>query len=222
MKKSLARPGSSKLSGFTLVELLVVMAIIAILASVILFGGGGAIRAAKRAKAANMATQLQTAALGYYTEYSIYPDDTTAFPAGTDYVIKDNDAANWKNLLVALCGNINPATGVAATSTVSNTRGIPFLSLKTTEVDANVGPLNPLPPDTTHLYFNIAIDNDYNGVLGIAASSAVTTMPNFGTGTMTSLTLSGGSSTAGIAVWANCTTKPDNTSCNSSWWVHTY
>ncbi|MCE0523781.1 MAG: type II secretion system GspH family protein [Methylacidiphilales bacterium] len=217
MKRSLPRSRLSKLSSFTLVELLVVIGIIAILAGVILSAGTNAIRAALRSKAQNLATQIQTASLSYYTEYGVYPDDTTTFPAGTDYVIKDTDAADWKNLLIALCGNIDPATGTAVpTPIIANSRGITFLTLKSSDV-TNDAPLNPLPPNAANIYFNIAIDNDYDGILGVAPS-AVLTMPQFsptfkGTG--------GGTSTAGIAVWANCN-PAGSTSTNAAYYIRTY
>jgi prepilin-type N-terminal cleavage/methylation domain-containing protein len=220
MKKVSYVPCQRSRAGFTLVELLVVIGIIAILAGVLLTAGGSAIKAALRAKASNTATQIQTACLNYYTEYSVYP-----VPTGTttDYPIVDTDATDWGILVDALCGNISPTTGTAvAATTITNTRSIAFLSLKASDVGVHDAPLNPLPPDPKNqIYFNIALDGDYDGVLGVAPS-AVTTMPNFSTGTATSLTLTGGSSTAGVAVWANCTGKPNSTTCNAAWWIHTY
>jgi prepilin-type N-terminal cleavage/methylation domain-containing protein len=228
MKQSLSRLRLSKLSSFTLIELLVVIAIIAILAAVLLAAGSMALKAAKRAKATNMAIQIQSAALGYYTEYSIYPVPANA-TAATDYVIADTDNTDWANLLYGLCGNVNPYNGSATAPSANvapNTRAITFLTLRNTDVDVNNGPLNPLPPaGTAHPYFNIAINNSYSGILGVSPS-AVTTLPNFATGTPTSLSVTGGSTTAGVAVWANCTGIAAPTSgtmsCNSAFWVHTY
>ncbi len=229
MKPSLARLRQSKLSGFTLVELLVVIAIIAILAAVVISAGRGALRAATRAKMQNMASQIQSACLAYYTEYNVYPIPSTA-TAGTDYEIHDTSAGTdgskaddtaWGYLVCALCGNINPSSGASfTTSTVANTRNIAFLTLRSTDVDSNGTPLN-MPASGTSMYFCIAMDGDYDGVLG-TGNSAVTDMPNFATGTSTSLTLTGGSSTAGVAVWANCTGSTAATACNSTFWVHTY
>ncbi len=213
MKKFPASRRFFKLSSFTLVELLVVIAIIAILAAVILSAGNMALKAALRAKASNLATQLQTAGLGYYTEYSVYP-----VPAGTvaDYKIIDSDQTDWKALIDCLCGNVSPTTGTAVTSTITNSRGIAFLSLNASAV-SNDAPLNSLPPNTTQLYFNIAFDSDYDGILGVSPSG-VTTMPNFTAG---SINLAGGGhSTAGVAVWANC--NGSTTSTNANYWVHTY
>jgi prepilin-type N-terminal cleavage/methylation domain-containing protein len=214
MKKTFTRLRLSKLSSFTLVELLVVIGIIAILASVILSAGTSALKAAMRAKALNMATQLQTACLGYYTEYSVYP-----VPANTttDYTITDTDFASWGNLIQALCGNIKPSTGGVATPNITNSRGIAFLSLKSSDVDSHDAPLNALPT-TTQIYFNIAMDSDYDGILGAGgAGSSTAVLPKF---SATPWATTGGTSTAGVAVWANCNGVA--TSTNGNYWVHTY
>ena len=213
-----------QMRSFTLVELLVVIAIIAILAALILSAGTTAIRMGLRARAANTATQIATAVTAYYTEYSVYPVPYTATP--TDWTNGDTGStvnlAGWSNLVCCLCGNIQPYTTTAFTpsgTSFTNTRGIPFLSLKTSDVDSNDAPLNPVPTGsgaTASKYFNIAIDSDYDGILGTGTSTA-TTMPKFSpsfTGT------GGGSSTAGVAVWANCNGTTATT--NGGFYVHTY
>jgi prepilin-type N-terminal cleavage/methylation domain-containing protein len=220
MKKSLVRSRLARLSGFTLVELLVVIGIIAILASVILFAGGAALRSAKRAKANNTATQIQTAALAYYTEYGVYPVTSDA-AASTDDVIADTDATHWQALLYGLCGNVEPYNGsttVPADAT-PNTRGIAFLTLRNTDVDSKNGPLNPLPPNANELYFFIAMDNDYDGILG-GTSTSTGKLPNFTTAILGAAPPMTGSSTAGVAVWANC--NGNATTQNPNFWVHTY
>ncbi|MCE0482999.1 MAG: type II secretion system GspH family protein [Methylacidiphilales bacterium] len=217
MKKSLFRSHLGKPSSFTLVELLVVIGIIAILASVAMYGASSAIKAAKRAKAQALANSIQTASLAYYTEYGVYPVPGDAV-TGQDYSIADNQSADWKALLYGLCGNINPydSSTTAPANAVANTHGVAFLSLKNSDVDVNGGPLNPLPSDTTHIYFNIAIDNDYDGILGVPPSH-VLNMPKFGS---TFSATGGGSSTAGIALWANC--NGSTTSTNQNFYVKTY
>jgi prepilin-type N-terminal cleavage/methylation domain-containing protein len=212
-------------SGFTLVELLVVIVIIAILAASLTVAAGSAIRAAKRAQAANLATQIQTAAMNYYTEYSVYP-----VPASTttDNYISDSDATDWKALIQSLCGGISPSNPAATvTLTVTNTRSIAFLTLKATDVDANDAPKNPLSYDSTgaHPYFNLVIDSDYDGIAGDSGTVptvAPSGMPNFATfvtGTPTWLTKG---TTGGIAVWANCNTTTTTTKWNPGFFVHTY
>ena len=175
MKRSLSPSRLSRLSSFTLLELLVVMGIIAVLAGVLLSTINGAIRAAQRAKAANMAANIQTAAMGYYTEYSVYPVPSTTT---NDVYYSTNDVTDWKNLTWALCGNINPASvTTTVTPTVANTRGIAFLNVNRSDVDANGVPLNPISPTGSTSYFNITINSSYSGILGTNSPSNV--MPNF-------------------------------------------
>jgi prepilin-type N-terminal cleavage/methylation domain-containing protein len=226
---------SSKQAGFTLVELLVVIGIIAILASVLITAAGPAIRAAERAKAANTASQIQTAALAYYTEYSVYPVPTATT---TDIMYGDSsggDGASWATLLCVLSGNIHPSDGTAFTppgSGPTNTRAIAFLNLKSSDVctaadqtsNPNLikdAPKNPLPTNTTTaLFFNIAFDSDYSGVIGDATSALYNTkIPNFSKSTPAVMDYTG-VSTAGIAVWANC--NGSATSTNPNFWVKTY
>jgi type II secretory pathway pseudopilin PulG len=201
------------------------MGIIAILAGVLLEIGSTVINAAKRARAQNMAVQIQTACLGYYTEYSVYPvPGNTA--ANTDYVLTDQPASagGWGTLICILCGNIEPysPSTVFATSgaSMTNSRSIAFLTLRNSDVDANNAPLNTLPiPASNNIYFNIAINSSYSGVLGTNAPT-LTVMPNFATSTSTTMVYTGGTSTAGVAVWENCNGL--TTLHNPNFWVHTY
>jgi hypothetical protein len=82
-------------------------------------------------------------------------------------------------------------------------------------------PLNPIPPNTTQLYFNIALDADYDGIIGGSDTTSGTWLPSFSPPTVGSGTFpnTGGSTTSGVAVWANAV---GSTKINSNWWVHTY
>ena len=230
MNRPSLRTRRSHASGFTLIELLVVIGIIAILAAVLMTVGNNVIKKAKQAKAANTATQIQTACLAYYTEYSVYPIPASA-TASADYIITDSTAASdtaWGNLICSLCGMINPSTAAAVTASTSiptNTRSIAFLSMKSSDVDTLGAPLNPLPSTngTSNLYFNIAMDGDYDGLLGTAGAS-LHLLPNFsvaqtGSGASATPTMTG-SSTAGIAVWANCNNSTTISALSN--WVHTF
>jgi prepilin-type N-terminal cleavage/methylation domain-containing protein len=227
MKNFSLRRITKRYPSFTLVELLVVIAIIAILAAVTMSIGTTVLNKAKQAKAANTATQIQTAALSYYTEYSVYPTPSGASAA--DYMLDDTDsAANWGPLIECLSGMICPYNGTTSSETkFSNTRQIAFLTFKASDV-GNGGttgtqdaPLNPLPPVSapTSKYFNIAIDGDYDGVIGNSASALSGKLPDFKS-QFTGAAPTTGSSTAGVAVWANC--NPYANLTNSVWYVHTY
>jgi prepilin-type N-terminal cleavage/methylation domain-containing protein len=226
--KKISRPSRS--SGFTLVELLVVIAIIAILASVVLAGVSTAINAAKRVKASNTATQIQTAVINYYTEYGVYPVPSSAGGTPQDaYYPATGDQNDWENLMWALCGNLNASTAQPEISSVSNTRAIPFLTPRRSDVDGNGVPVNPFSSTTAAnpIYFNIVIDADYDGIAGDSNGGA--NMPDFTptnwpTGQTASVFLTHGVA-QGVAVWACCDpafiTNPTG-SKSPNFWVHTY
>jgi prepilin-type N-terminal cleavage/methylation domain-containing protein len=209
---------SSRGHSFTLVELLVVLAIISILAAVLLSAASSVLRLAKRTRSSVLANQLQTACMNYYSDYSLYPIPTTATP--TDPYYLDTDATDWKILSYVLCGNLNPATGVTApATTVPNTRGIAYLNLNHGDVDTSTTgsgvPLNPLPPNTAEPYYFIAFDGDYSGLVG-DQTPAQHNVPNFSTNNTPNTPIA-----QGVAIWANC--NPSSVSgSNLNFWVHTY
>ncbi|HEX4141290.1 MAG TPA: type II secretion system protein [Candidatus Methylacidiphilales bacterium] len=226
MKKFHACRRCSKSGGFTLVELLVVIAIIAILVAVTMDVGTTVLNIAKRTRAQNTAQQIQTAVLGYYTEYSVYP--TPAGAAAADYTLDDADSAkNWGPMAECLSGMISPSSGsnVSATETVfSNSRQIAFLTFKATDVgngttgnlDAPLNPFPPAPVTGAGKYFNMTVDADYSGLIGPSDKTATTSLPNFATSPFST---TGGTCTAGVAIWANCNQQSAGT---ANWYVHTY
>jgi prepilin-type N-terminal cleavage/methylation domain-containing protein len=232
MKRSLRSPHAR--SGFTLIELLVVIAIIAILAGATIAGVTSAINAAKRAKAGNTATQIQTAVMAYDTEYGLYP-----VPAGTEassgdyYYPSTGDNGDWSNLIISLSGDINPLTGANNQNpTITNSRQIAFMTPKRSDLDTqNVGVLiNPMTSSTATPIstFNLIVDSDYSGVAGDTGTGKGK-MPNFSTwGSNSTPVFLPNGVTQGAAVWACCdTTKgvlpsAETTSKNPNLWVHTY
>lgn len=70
-----ARP--RKASGFTLIELLVVIAIIVILAGLGFAGITGALKTARKSEVRAMANQIKLALTTYYSEYGVWPQNTT-------------------------------------------------------------------------------------------------------------------------------------------------
>jgi len=227
MKRSLIRFRRSHPASFTLVELLVVMAIIAILAAVILRVGVQAINAAKRAKMQSLAVQIQTACMAYYTEYGIYPVPTSPAPvAATDYLIADTgsgtDATAWKGLIYGLSGGVNPYDGskTAPPGATPNLRGISFITLKSSDVGSTGYPLNTLASGTS-ISFNIMIDYDYDNVIGDSCpGNKVLNFQTSTTGTINYFTTGTGGPVGGVAVWANC--NGSTSGKNPAYWVHTY
>lgn len=70
-------PSTPARSAFTLMELLIVIAIIGILMSLLFPAANSAIDAAKKAQAKNDAVQIATAVIAYETEYGKLPDGPT-------------------------------------------------------------------------------------------------------------------------------------------------
>jgi len=121
-----------RLASFTLIELLTVMAIIIILASLMLFAGSGVIQKAKRSRASSEIQALATALEGYKTDNGIYPpSDGTLLGTNTPYSSLDGTSTayltNSQLLYQALSGQTNyndtHAAGVKA-----------YMSFKITQV----------------------------------------------------------------------------------------
>ena len=66
-----------KRSAFTLIELLIVIAIIAILAGLGFAGVNGALKTARKAEVRGMANQVKLALNSYYGEYGVWPPNVT-------------------------------------------------------------------------------------------------------------------------------------------------
>lgn len=218
MKHPISLKRLARLHSFTLVELLVVIAIIAILAAVLFPAAGAAIRAAKRAQAANTANTIYTAVLNYDTEYSVYPLNATDIAAGGDIYYTSVDATSktsWENMMWALCGNLNAASpATVVTPTVANTRGVIFLNPNKSDIDSNGVFVNPLCLNAASNYFSLAMDGNYDGILG-NNGEALDQLPDFSQTTMPYTAVI----TAGAAVWCNCNTTTPGT---VGFWEHTY
>ena len=111
--------------GFTLVELLVVISIIALLAGLLLPVIVGSIKKAETSKAQGEVTAIAEAVAHYLTEYSKYPGQSSGT---TDHQY----SSDYKNLIETLRGS-NFTWG----SSYSNPRGIPFLSVDGKSIATN-------------------------------------------------------------------------------------
>jgi prepilin-type N-terminal cleavage/methylation domain-containing protein len=155
-------------NGFTLVELLVVITIIAVLAGAGFAAGNAAIQKAKKTTALATATAIESAINNFYTEYGAMPTTAT-----TDETVGTNN----DKLIKVLLGLEGTATGAL------NTRNIKFLSVKEGKAKKNGLIYNTAGTAVEGLYdpwggwFNVTMDADYDEKLvGVktAAGTAIT------------------------------------------------
>lgn len=131
-------PTSRRKDGFTLVELLVVITIIAVLAGAGFAAGSAAIQRAKRATTLATATSIETAVNSFYSEYNSMPYTGTS-TTDTTLNTKDN-----------VTDFLNPLLGIEPTgTTVINSRGIKFLSAKEGKAKGATGGTGGLIYDPT-------------------------------------------------------------------------
>ncbi len=148
-------------NGFTLVELLTVIAIIAVLMGILFPTINSAIESAKKTQAKNDELQIVNAIKGYYTEYGKYP--STGANTGsdsTDYFAGDD--ATGSELMDAL------RVPVPTSTYALNPRKIVFLevpaSKNSTKPKAGIGG-NGRFYDPWGYVYRVKIDNNYNGTL---------------------------------------------------------
>jgi prepilin-type N-terminal cleavage/methylation domain-containing protein len=101
-------------SGFSLMELMVVITIIAILSSIIIPAGHAVQSNMKKVQAQKTATELRTALMSYFTEYKRFP----AFPGG----------GNGTDTTVATDSTTPVMRTLLGVDTTFNRRGVQFFS----------------------------------------------------------------------------------------------
>jgi len=159
--------------------------------------------------------------MAYDTEYGRLP--VAKAYEGKDTYYPANNAAMWAPMMIALCGNIDPADPDKkvdpSIATIPNERKIVFLNLKKSDLDlsSGVGVVKQPFPDRNGKaqFFFMAIDSNGDGILGDKDQPAGK-LPDFSSGA-----LSGAKITADVAVWSNCAEDPSDPK-KMNFWVHTY
>lgn len=143
-------------SGFTLVELLIVIAIIMVLASLGFAGVQSAMRKAKTVQSLNIATNLNQAIQNYFDEYGSLPMvNATSSPIATN----TGEGVNVLRVLLAQEG-----TG----SNILNTKNVRYLEVKNAKARKGGIEYASGGSQATGLFdawgnpFYIAFDDDYN------------------------------------------------------------
>jgi prepilin-type N-terminal cleavage/methylation domain-containing protein len=163
----------SRLASFTLVELLVVMAIIAILCALVLMAASGVWTKAARNRAASEIQAMSTALESYKTDNGIYPPSDGVLLTNSPYSAYDGSQINYQTnsqiLYLALSGQTNftdtPAAGTKA-----------YMSFKANQVG------NPTGASGGGSYVKDPWNYSYGYSTGSAPSAATTNYPYNGGG----------------------------------------
>ena len=145
----------SRRNAFTLIEMLVVIAIIAILMALIFPAVNKARKLATRTRAQVAVKDIRTAFLGYFDEYKRWPTGLTGYDNGTDIEVTAT-GIEMDTLVVSMLSGVNVNS--------QNPRQIPFLDIPPDYLDSQGGYVDPWGgkykymcdfnlDDRTHIFF---------------------------------------------------------------------
>ena len=149
-----SRPFAPARRGFTLVELLIVVSIIGVLASIAFPAFGQAMNAAKKTQASAMANQLKTAVYNFYTDYGYYP---------TQPQRQEIDNKELYRILIGKDQDKNP-------------RGIAYMEFKANDLDNPVTPTMYVDPwyksvKSAAQNYHILVDYNYDNQIDLVEFS---------------------------------------------------
>jgi len=149
---------------FTLIELLTVIAIIAILVGLLFPAIKSAMLKAETTKAQVQISNLQTAFKSYYTEYGHWPVGDTVntnntYTVDTNFVALLQGSQNTASLTGG--GALPPFSPVATSTLQGNPRQIHFLEFKQAEIDPKLGYVDPWKTPY-YCKFDVTYANDVN------------------------------------------------------------
>jgi prepilin-type N-terminal cleavage/methylation domain-containing protein len=162
-----ARALPRKERGFTFIELLVVMILVAILASMAYPAFSSVMERARKTQAKNDLTQIVTAVNAYYTEYGKYPTVSSGADVTFTGTTPGTSSGSSNAALIDVLRN-NPTGPNSTTVTSLNPRGIVFIQPPTSSVS------NPAKSgiDSAGVWYdpwgspyNVKIDCDYDNQL---------------------------------------------------------
>ena len=173
MKKKLD-PTSNR-SGFTLVELLVVITIIGILTGILLPVGHQVMKSMRKTQATKTATELRTALMNYYTEYKRFPAVDSA-GGGGDTKIQTDGSKGLISALMAVPGGKTDQL---------NRRGILFFSTKKAKTQNSAGVFGSGTTyklnDPWGMPYTVVYDTDYNNQIEVPKRDGSGNEPIFAT-----------------------------------------
>ena len=154
---------ASRRQGFTLIELLVVIAIIGLLTAIVVPSVNGAFKSAKKARAMQMAKDIQGACQRYFSEYNRMPVPQGVKHGDGDKLYEDDNKDVIDILILADDLKALP---------VVNAKSIRFLdmdskTLETYEKDKEKGLLDPWG-----VAYRIYLDMDFDDRIEVSGGSA--------------------------------------------------